>query len=303
VLIGLLKDTVEEFLHDDCPTMAAALSYYTVFSLPPLLLLLLMLLGSVVDPGEVQGAIRTQINNLMGSGAADQIRTILESAHRPGSTGVVSTVVGVVALLLGASGAFGQLQTALNRAWGVAPDPARGGLKSFIVKRVFSFGMVLAVGFLLLVSLVVSAALVAFGDAVSAVVPGGLSEPVLQALNLAVSLIVIGLVFAAIFKVLPDATIAWRDVWIGALATALLFVIGKFLIGFYLGRTNPGEAFGAASSLAILLIWIYYSSMIVLLGAEFTQQWAERRGSGIRPEQGAVRTVHETHPVRGAAAT
>jgi membrane protein len=298
VLGRIVKDSVSDFLNDDCATMAAALSYYTVFSLPPLLLLLMLLLGAVVDPGEVQGQIRTQLNNLMGSGAAEQVRTILESARRPGSGSVISTVIGVVALLLGASGAFGQLQAALNRAWGVTPDPHQGGLRSFVVKRVFSFGMVLAVGFLLLVSLVVSAGLAAFGDRVSAIVPGGISEPLLQALNLAISLLVIGLVFAAIFKVLPDATISWRDVWIGALATAVLFVIGKFLIGFYLGRTNPGEAFGAARSLAVLLVWVYYSSMIVLLGAEFTQKWAQRvGGGGIRPERGAVRTVQETRVV------
>jgi membrane protein len=285
---SLLKDSGRDFVEDDCSTQAAALSYYTVFSLPPLLLLLLMLVGAIVDPREVEGAIRTQINSLMGSGAADQIRTILQVAHRPGSGGIIATVAGLVTLLLGAAGAFGQLQAALNRAWEVAPDPQQGGLKAFLVKRVFSFGMVLSVAFLLLVSLVLSAALSGFGDRLGGMLPAGLSSTLLQVFNQVLSFVVITALFAAIFKVLPDATAAWRDVWVGAAVTALLFVVGKFLIGLYLGRSNPGEAFGAAGSLALILVWIYYSSMILLFGAEFTQAWAERVGRGVTPEKGAV---------------
>ena len=285
---SLQKDSGRDFVEDDCSTQAAALSYYTVFSLPPLLLLLLMLVGAIVDPREVEGAIRTQINSLMGSGAADQIRTILQVAHRPGSGGIIATVAGLVTLLLGAAGAFGQLQAALNRAWEVAPDPQQGGLKAFLVKRVFSFGMVLSVAFLLLVSLVLSAALSGFGDRLGGMLPAGLSSTLLQVFNQVLSFVVITALFAAIFKVLPDATAAWRDVWVGAAVTALLFVVGKFLIGLYLGRSNPGEAFGAAGSLALILVWIYYSSMILLFGAEFTQAWAERVGRGVTPEKGAV---------------
>jgi len=286
---SLLKDSGRDFVEDDCSTQAAALSYYTVFSLPPLLLLLLMLVGALVDPRKVEGAIQTQINSLMGSGAADQIRTILQIAHRPGSGGIIATVVGLVTLLLGAAGAFGQLQAALNRAWEVAPDPQQGGLKAFLVKRVFSFGMVLSVAFLLLVSLVLSAALSGLGGRLGGMLPEGLSSTLLQILNQVLSFVVITALFAAIFKVLPDATAAWRDVWVGAAVTALLFVVGKYLIGLYLGRSNPGEAFGAAGSLALILVWIYYSSMILLYGAEFTQAWAERRGGGVTPEKGAVR--------------
>jgi membrane protein len=300
--LGLIKRSVHDFLNDDCPTMAAALSYYTVFSLPPLLLLILILVGALLDPQDVQGGIEAQIQDLMGPAGAAQVRTILQAADRPGSGGLLQTILGVIALILGATGAFGQLQAALNRAWQVAPDPRQGGIKSFVIKRVFSLGMVLALAFLLLVSLVLSAALSAFGSKLGSILPDGISGTVLEAINFALSFGTIALLFAAMFKVLPDARIAWRDVWVGAIVTAFLFTIGKFLIGFYLGRSNPGQAFGAAGSLALMLVWIYYSSMILLFGAEFTQTWAERQGKGIEPESGAVRAVQEKHIMRGEQA-
>ena len=293
-VVQLLKDTFKGFSEDDVPTMAAALSYYTVFSLPPLLVLLLTILGAVVDPQDIQGTLEAQMRDAMGPSGASQVETILANANRPGAGGLVPTILSVVALLLGATGVFGQLQAALNKAWSVAPDPEKGGLKNMLLKRVFGIGMVVGLAFILLVSLVVSAVLSAFGDQLSQFLPSGLSAPLLEAINFAGSLAVIALLFGAIFKVLPDAEIAWRDVAVGAVVTALLFVAGKFALGLYLGRSNPGEAFGAAGALALMLVWIYYSSMIVLLGAEFTQAWAERRGSGIVPEKGAVRVVRET---------
>jgi membrane protein len=297
-VVQLLKDTIKGFSEDDCPTMAAALSYYTVFSLPPLLVLLLTLLGAVMDPQDIQGNIEAQMRSAMGTAGAQQVHTILANAERPGAAGLLPTVLSVVALLLGATGVFGQLQAALNTAWGVAPDPEKGGIKSMLLKRAFGAGMVLGLAFILLVSLVVSAVLSAFGEELGRFLPSGLSAPVLEAINFAGSLAVITLLFAAIFKVLPDATIAWSDVRVGALATALLFVAGKFALGLYLGHSNPGEAFGAAGALALMLVWIYYSSMIVLLGAEFTQVWAENRGRGIQPEKGAVRVVREMRRLR-----
>ena len=289
--VGLLRATFSEFLDDDCPRMAAALSYYTVFSLPPLLVLLLTLAGIFLDPARVQEMIQSQMGGLMGPQGAAEIQTMLESAERPGNRSGVAAVLGIAALLFGATGAFAQLQDSLNTAWEVKPDPDQGGFKNFIVKRVLSFGMILGVGFLLLVSLALSAVLSAFGNILADLVPGGASEVVLHAINLAVSLLVITALFAAIFKILPDARISWRDVGVGALVTALLFVIGKFAIGLYLGRSDPGSAFGAAGSLAILRVWLYYSAMILLLGAEFTQAWAVRHGSGIEPEDGAVRVT------------
>jgi membrane protein len=300
---AIVRDSVKEFLDDDCQTQAAALSYYTIFSLPPLLVLILMLLGAVLDPQDIRGHLEAQLGGLMGATATEQIRNILEQARAPGAGGGVTAVLSVLALLLGATGAFGQLQAAINRSWEVAPDPDKGGIKQFLLKRVFSFGMILSIAFLLLVSLVLSAALTAFGGALGSMLPDGVSATLLQVVNQVLSLVVIAGLFAALFKVLPDARVAWRDVLVGGAATAVLFVLGKFLIGLYLGRSNPGEAFGAAGSLAVLLVWIYYSSMILLFGAEFTQLWAERRGQGIAPERGAIRVVRQRTELREGTQT
>ena len=286
----MLKDTLKDFSDDECPRMAAALSYYTVFALPPLLILLLLIAGAVFDPQQVQHSIQTQMGNLMGSQGAQEIGSIINQAERPGGRGI-KAVLGVGALILGATGAFLQLQGALNRAWEVEPDPKAGGIKNFIFKRVLSLGMVLGVAFLLVVSLAMSAAVSAMGGMLGRVVPGA-STALAFVFDTAITFVVISGVFAAIFKVLPDARIAWKDVWVGGLVTGALFTLGKFLLGFYLGRSNPGEAFGAAGSLALVLVWIYYSSMIVLFGAEFTQTWAIRRGRGIQPEEGA-RRMHD----------
>jgi len=294
--MGLIKATFKDFFDDNAPRLAAALSYYTIFALPPLLVLILMIAGAVVDPADLQGRIQTQMQSMLGPDAAAQVTTIIENASRPGTGGVLATVLSIAALLFGATGAFAQLQAALNTAWEVKPDPEQGGLKGFIMKRVTSFGMILGVVFLLLVSLVVSAAITAFGDMIGGML-GGLSGVLLQVIQVALSLGIITLLFATIFKVLPDAKIAWKDVWVGAAVTALLFVVGKFLIGFYISRSEPGSAYGAAASLAVILVWVYYAALILLLGAEFTQQWARRKGGGIEPEDGAVRA--ERHVTTG----
>jgi membrane protein len=287
-IIAMLKETVREFLDDDCMRLAAALSYYTVFSLPALLILILMVASVFIDPQTMQGQIRQQMSGLIGESGAGQIQTMIEEANRPDTGGPLAAILGIGALLFGATGAFMQLQAALNKAWDVAPDPEAGGIKNFIVKRFFSLAMILGVAFLLLVSLVLSAALGAFGEVLAGMLPG-VSEILLHALQIGVSLALIAVLFAAMFKVLPDADIAWRDVWVGAVFTALLFVIGKYLIGLYLGNSEPGSAFGAAGSLAVLLVWIYYSALILFLGAEFTQVWAVRRGRGVEPSEGAIR--------------
>lgn len=298
-VLETLKSAARDFGDDNGTHMAAAISYYTVFSLPPLLVIILMLATVVMDPQTVQEMIQGQFSGMLGDEGGEAIGTMIQSADRPGSGGALASTIGIVALLFGAAGAFMALQASLNRAWEVAPDPKAGGLRNFVTKRLFSFGMVLGVAFLLMVSLVVSAALHAFGDMLGGFLPGGADTVVAQVLNFVISLAVISALFAAIFKVIPDATIAWRDVRVGALTTGLLFTVGKFLIGLYLGRSDPGSAFGAAGSLAILLVWIYYSAMIIIFGAEFTQAWATRFGSGITPEPGAVRMVEKTEPVRG----
>jgi len=291
-LLAIFKQSFRDFMKDDCMTSAAALSYYTVFSLPAVLMLIMLLVSSVMDPADVRGGLESQLESLMGPSAGGEVRTILQETERPGG-GLIPTIVGIAALVFGATGALGQLQAALNRAWNVEPDPRQGGIKSFLTKRLFSLGMLLSIAFLLLVSLVVSAALGGLGDRLSSFLPSGVSAPVLEALNFVISLLVIGFLFAAMFKVLPDAKVAWRSAWVGGFATALLFVVGKFLIGLYLGSSNPGEAYGAAGSLIVLLLWIYYSGIIVLFGAEFTETWAESRGEGVQPEPGAVRVRRE----------
>src|SRR5829696_8751259 len=289
--MGLLKDTFKDFSDDECPVRAAALSYYVVFSLPPLLILILLIASALFDPAEVQRALTEQMGGFMGAQGAQEIGTIMQEAERPGGRGL-KAVLGIAAIVFGATGSFLQLQSALNRAWEVEPDPKQGGIKNLILKRILSLGMILGVAFLLLVSLALSAALSAVGGMIGRLIPGG-SEVVAGIFTFVLSFVVITGLFAAIYKVLPDARIAWRDVWVGAIATSLLFTIGKFLLGLYLGRSNPGEAFGAAGALALLLVWIYYSSMIVLFGAEFTQAWAIRKGSGIQPEKGARRLNDE----------
>ena len=291
-LFGVLKEALSEFSADNCTTMAAALSYYTVFSLPPLLIIVIFVVGVFLSPQQVQEAIQQQASGLVGQEGGRQIQTMIQNAGNLGQKGTVGLVLGVAGLLFGATGAFAQLQTALNRAWEIKADP-EGGILMTILKRVLSLGMVLGIAFLLLVSLALSAALSALSGWVAQFMPGGISSVALFVLDAAVSVAVITFLFAAIFKVLPDAKVAWKDVWLGGFVTAALFVVGKFVIGFYLGKSNPGEAFGAAGSLALILVWIYYSAMIVFLGAEFTQAWAHNKGSDIRPSGDAVRFSDE----------
>lgn len=281
---SFLKRILRDFSEDECSVRAAALAYYTVFALPPLLILLITVVGVFWDPAEVQRSLELQFSTLVGDDGGRAIRDMLMAVERPGAGGPITTGLGIGALLFGAIGAFMQLQGALNRAWEVKPDPKQGGIKRFIAKRVLSAGMILGVAFLLIVSFAVSALVTALGSSMQFI-----PAPAFHALDLASSFVVITVLFAAIYKILPDAEVQWRDVWAGAIVTSTLFVVGKFAIGFYLGRSAPGDAFGAAGALAVILVWIYYAGMIVLFGAEFTQAWAERRGAGIRPEKGAIR--------------
>lgn len=285
-ILPLIKQTFSNFLGDKAPQMAAAIAYATVFALPPLLLLLLALLGLFVDPHEFSGRIVAEVRSLIGPDGADLIGEIITSANRPG--GGVMAGVGAVMLVAGATGAFVQLQDALNAAWRVKPDPAQGGLRTFVGKRLISFGMILVVGFLLLVSFVLSAFVSAFGDMLGGYL-GGAGEWAAQVIQILFGLLLTWVLFAAIFKYLPDAEISWQDVRMGAFVTAVLFGVGRFAIGFYLGRSASVSAFGAAAAMAVLLIWIYYAAMILLLGAEFTQVWAQRHGRAIEPEEGAVK--------------
>ena len=273
----LLKEAFEKWSADKAPRLGAALSYYTVFSLVPLLVLTISIAGLVFGTEAAQQAIMTQIESLVGPQSAAAIKQMLEIAQRP-SSGALASAIAVVTLLLGASGVFAQLQDALNTVWSVEPKAGRG-LWGTIKDRLFSLMAVLGTGFLLLVSLVLSAALAAFGKMFQGRLPG--HEGLLHLADLAISFGVITLLFAMMFKLLPDAKIAWRDVWIGAGLTSVLFTVGKFAIGMYLGKADVGSAYGAAGSLVILLVWVYYSSQILLYGAEFTSVYANRYGSRI----------------------
>ncbi|HSH44353.1 MAG TPA: YihY/virulence factor BrkB family protein [Longimicrobiales bacterium] len=290
-MLDLLKTTFREFAEDDAPRMAAALSYYTIFSLPPLLILLLTIAGVFLEPQDIQGRVLEETQAAVGASGAEQIRTMIEQAERPGSGGTLRTILSIAALLFGATGAFAQLQAALNKAWEVEKSPDRSGVVKLVLKRVLSLGMILVIAFLLLVSLILSAVLSRMGDQVASYLPDPLGQAGLMALDVGLSLLVITTLFAAMFKVLPDAKVAWRDVWLGAGVTAGLFIVGKYLLSFYISQASPGSAFGAAGSLAILLVWVYYSAMILFLGAEFTEAWAERRGRAIVPDKGAVRVA------------
>lgn len=283
-----LREVVEEFQRDDCPRLAAAMSFYTVLALPPLLVLLLTLAGTVLEPAEVQRVIEDQFGRLIGPEGMRPVRAILRNLPPPGGGTRIATLLSIVGLLFGATGAFVQLQASLNRAWEIAPDPARSSIRSFLAKRLTSFLMVLGVGAVLLSSVVLNTTVSAFGNTVADVLPGPLSRVGLRGVGLTVSFGVAVVLFAAIFKVLPDAVLHWRDVGVGATVTALLFVTGKLLFGVYLGQSDPGSAYGAAGSLAVLLVWIYISSMLLLLGAEFTQVWARHHGVRIVPQPGAI---------------
>ncbi|RPI20426.1 MAG: YihY/virulence factor BrkB family protein [Acidobacteria bacterium] len=298
LIFSMLKDTVNEFIEDDCATMAAALSYYTVFSLPPLLVLVIMVASTFVDPEDFRGRLQQQMGSLVGAQGTEQIKVMIAQADKPGSGGALATILGVAALIFGATGAFVQLQAALNQAWEVQPDPNRSTVRNYLLKRLLSFGMVLALAFILMVSLVVSTLVSAFGNALAAFLPSGMSALFLEGFNQTVSLVVFTILFGAIFKFLPDAIISWTEVWVGGFATAVLFVLGKILIGLYLGNSDPVSAYGAAASLAVVFVWAYYSSMILLFGAEFTQVWARRYRTEIQPEPGAVRVVRQKYVKR-----
>ncbi len=282
---AILKEAAWDWMEDQAPTLGAALAYYTVFSLAPLLIIAIAIAGLVFGPDAAQGQIFDQLRGLLGEASAKSMQDLVENANAKPATGIVATVIGVATLLLGASGVFGQLQTSLNAIWGVQPKPGRGVL-GIIQDRILSFGFILVVGFLLLVSLLLTAAIALAGEWFGGMVPG--MEFLIQLLNSVLSLAVITLLFAMIFKFLPDAKIAWHDVWIGAFITAALFTVGKFALGLYLGKSGVGSSYGAAGSLIVLLLWVYYSSQIVFFGAEFTQVYANRFGSHVAPADDAV---------------
>jgi membrane protein len=284
-MLSLLKQTASEWMEDDAPTLGAALAYYTVFSLAPLMTIAIAMAGFFFGKEAAQGQIFDELRVLLGEQGGKAVEEMVQSANAQPTAGIVATIISIVMLLVGASGVFGQLQASLNTIWGVKPKPGRGVL-GIIQDRLLSFGFTLVVGFLLLVSLLLTAGIALVADWVGSLMPG--SETIAQMLNILFSLAMITLLFAMIFKFLPDAKIAWRDVWVGAFITAALFTIGKFALGIYLGKSGVASSYGAAGSLIVLLLWVYYSSQILFFGAEFTQVYANRFGTRVAPADNAV---------------
>ena len=284
---SLLKQTFQEWLQDKAPQLGAALAYYTVFSLAPLILVLLAIIGFLFrdDPAGAWNKITQQMSYFLDPSALQVVQNIAQKAAQPGKS-VIATIIGIALALFGASGVFGQLQDALNTIWGVKAKPGTG-IWGFLRARFLSFAMVAGICFLLLVSLAIEALLKGFSHYVQSVVPGGIV--IALTVYLVFDFAVVVLLFAMIFKFLPDVKIQWRDVWIGAVMTAIFFGIGKWALGLYLSSGAAGSAYGAASSLITLLLWVYYSSQILLFGAEFTQVYSDRAGRGVEPSEYAVR--------------
>ena len=282
-LFAMVKETASDWLDDKAMRLAAALAFYTLLSLAPLLVLAVSIAGLVFGEEAARGEVVGQLQGLLGQKAALAIQEVLANAQKP-SSGILGTVVGGVVLLFGASGVFGELQDSMNTVWDVQPKPGRG-VMGFVRDRFFSFTLVLGVAFLLLVSLVVSAGLAVLGRFFSTTLPGG--EAVWQVLNFLISVGILSGLFGLIYKVVPDVKIAWRDVRIGAVVTAVLFTIGKLGIGLYLGRSGVDSPFGAAGSVVVLVVWVYYSAQILFFGAEFTQVYARHHGSRIEPAANA----------------
>jgi membrane protein len=282
-----IKETINDWIDDGAARLAAALAYYSLLSLAPLLVISIAIAGFVFGHDAARGRVAGELGAVVGAQAAEGIESVVANAQSPVG-GVVSTIVGVITLFIGASGVFGELQSSLNSIWEVKRKPR--GIWGEIKDRFLSFTMVLGVAFLLLVSLVLSSLLSAIGAKFAEVLPGG--ELLWQALNFTFSLSVITGLFALIFKYVPDAAIKWRDVWLGAAVTAGLFTVGKFLLALYLGKAAIGSSYGAAGSLIALVVWVYYAAQILLLGAEFTQVQARRSGREIRPARGA-QAVHQ----------
>ncbi|HEX2890433.1 YihY/virulence factor BrkB family protein [Vineibacter terrae] len=275
---ALLRSTIDGFVEDEMLSRGAAIAYYSVFALAPVLIIAIAVAGLVFGPDAAQGAIVAELSGLMGERSADVLQSVVRSASDPGS-GTWATVIGIGALVVTASGVFSEMQAALNRVWKAKPQTSV--LSRLVRARLVSLGLVLALGFLMTISLVVNAGLSAIDTYVKGFVPGG--HVLLQVVTFVASFALISLLFAAIYKALPDTQIPWRDVTMGAIVTALLMTLGKSLIAFYLGSSSVASAYGAAGALALMLVWIFYSAQIFLLGAEFTRAYAELRGGRRRP--------------------
>jgi membrane protein len=283
----VLKQSFRGFSDDKVMKLSASLAYYTVFSMGPLLIVIIYLCSLFFGREAIEGSIYGQIQSFVGSDTAKQLQDIIKNAS-VGDKGKVAAIIGVITLLIGATSVFAEIQDSINSVWGIKPKPKKSWLK-MLINRLLSFSVIVSLGFLLLVSLGVSYLVEALSKSLSRAFPD-ITVVVFYIINLLLSFAVIGTLFAVIFKVLPDAKIKWRDVIAGAIATALLFMLGKFAISFYIGQSDVGSTYGAAGSLVVLLVWVYYSSIILYFGAEFTKAYAVEFGSAIHPNDYAVIT-------------
>ncbi|BAY69023.1 YihY/virulence factor BrkB family protein [Anabaena sp. FACHB-709] len=280
----LFQEAFQEWNDDKASRLAAALAYYTVFSIAPLLIIVIAIAGAVFGEEAARGEIVQQIQGLVGRDGAEFIETAIQNVDRP-KTGTIASLISIALLLLGATGVFIELQDSLNTIWEVQPKPGRG-VKNIFRQRFLSFGMVLGIGFLLLVSLVISTVLSTLVNYFGGLLPG--VDFLWQLVNFIISFAITTLLFALIFKVLPDVRITWNDVLVGAILTSILFSIGRFLLGQYLGNAGFGSAYGAAGSVVLILAWVYYTAQILFFGAEFTQVYARKYGRRIVPTRHAM---------------
>ncbi|WP_164102426.1 YihY/virulence factor BrkB family protein [Candidatus Laterigemmans baculatus] len=306
--VSIVKTTITEFSEDRCMQMAAALAYYTMFAVAPLMVVVIAVAGFFLQQSgvagseaEVESTVVSEIGHVVGEQPAQQISEMLSSSQRGGGS-TWTTILSTVMLLFGATAIVAQLQASMNQAWEVEPDPNQGGFWNFAKKRILSLGMIIGIAFLLLVSLVLSTVLEAFNNLVMQYLPEGIGSWVPKLTNFVLQLLITTGLFAAIFKVLPDAKIRWRDVGIGAFVTALAFSLGRYAISLYLAQGNVSDGFGLAGSLVVFLVWVYYSSVIFFIGVEFTQVYIRSRGRRIEPVEGAVRVVRKVEKQQPAAA-
>lgn len=291
---GILSQTLREFVNDECPRLAAAMAYYTFFSLPALLVVIVYIGGLLVGRQAVEERLKSHFEETIGPVGAIQMTKILKNASHPQQSWR-GWIVGTAMLLLGATGALQELQTALNRAWQVEPDPRQHAWLRFVIKRLISLALLLLIALLLIGSLAVSWGLAAFGHWIDTHPGIWFSSQLIRWLHSLLSLVIITVLFAAVLKFLPDARVDWSDVWVGAVVTSLLFWLGQWLIGLYISWSHPTSAYGAAGSLALVLLWIYYSAMIFFLGAEFTHVLVQRRGKYVPPVSGARHAESDRH--------
>ncbi|HEX2969128.1 MAG TPA: YihY/virulence factor BrkB family protein [Bacteroidales bacterium] len=279
----VLKKSFKEWMAKDPFRESAVIAYYSIFSLPGLFVLILALAGLFFGREAVSQHVFNQIASSIGDDSAKQIQEIItKQQSQTQNASVWGAIVGIATLLLGATGVFAQFQKSLNIIWEVEPDTSKSGILQLLKVRLFSFGLILSIAFLLMISLLVSTMLTAFGDWLSSQFSKSLLV-ILQILNFAISLGFLTFLFALMLKIFPDAKIRWRDVWVGSFVTALLFTLGKFALSLYFGKANPASAFGAAGSIILILLWVSYSSMIVFFGAEFTRQYTIERSGGVQP--------------------